>query len=98
MPPRRRQHLGPGQIQFGFLDSRAGALHLRVVIARLTRGLLGLAQIGLGAADLGARFLAGRLRALEAAHRNGARILLVQMLLAAGVAFGHVTVRLRGRQ
>ena len=85
------------RVQFGFLDCRAGALHLRVVVAGLTSGLLRLAQIGLGAADLGPRFLAGR-RALKTAHRDGAGILLVQVFLAGGVAFGHFAVRLRGRQ
>ena len=90
--------LRSGQVELGLLDRRAGALQLRVVVAGFAGGLLRLAQLGLGAADLAARFLAGGLRDLEAAHRDRAGILLVQVFLAAGVAFGHVAVRLRGRQ
>ena len=96
---RRREHVGvaPGRARPSRAP-RARAAHLRVVVAGFAGGLLRLAQVGLGAANLAARLLARGLRDLEAAHRDRAGILLVQLLLAAGVAFGHVAVGLGRRQ
>ena len=81
-----------------FSTAASGALQLRVVVAGFAGRFLRLAQIGLGAAHLAARLLARRLRDLEAAHRDRAGILLVQLFQAAGVAFGHVAVGFGHRQ
>ena len=81
-----------------FSTAATRAAQLRVVVARFAGGLLRLAQVGLGAAHLAARLVARGLRDLEAAHRDRAGILLVQLLQPAGVAFGHVAAGLGHRQ
>ena len=86
------------QVEFGLLERRHRAAQLRVVVAGFAGGLLRLAQVGLGAANLAARLLARGLRDLEAAHRDRAGILVVQLLLAVGVALGHVAIGLGHRQ
>ena len=52
------------------------------------------AQLGLGPANLAARFLARGLRDLEAAHRDRAGIFAVEAFLAVGVALGHLSIGL----
>jgi hypothetical protein len=61
-----------------FLDRRARAAQLRVVVAALAGGFLRLAQVGLGGLFLAARLDPVGLRDLQSAHRDGAGVLGVE--------------------
>ena len=82
------------EVELGLLERRARRCDLRVVVAGFAGRLQRLAQLGLGSANLAARFLARGLRDLEAAHRDRAGILLYSRSWRLGVALGHVAIGL----
>ena len=81
--------LGALQIELGLLDRRAGAEQLGVVVTAARRPT---PAPGAGRPRrllLTAGLDPGGLRVLEAAHRDGARVLLIELFLPARILLGH---------
>ena len=89
---RRGEHTGVLEIELCLVEGGASRLDLCVVVTGLAGSGQCRSQLRLASANLAARLLARRLRHLEAAHRDRAGILLVQPLLALGVALRHVAI------